>query len=531
MSLMMGASFEVQSVEKNIFRVGAVGQIHSLDPALISNHAEREILRQAHESLLRRNPETGEIEAFAAQSYRMSEDGMTYTFVMRNDLFWSDGRPIAAQDYAYALKRLLQPTTKSSFAAHFSSIKGAEKLLEGAFVSSDDLGIQSAAGTLVLTLTYPDPFFLHWLTYPETAAVDEKSLTIDKKWIFSGAYTIETKSPDMYVLHKNPHHRNARSIDVDEIDYHLYPTIGDGVSAFHARKIDVIGSQAHPVPYDHLSMYGGTDNVRFAPDLKTYFLRMNEKHLVMSQSEFRKAIAMSIDRDNLYEKVSFAGERQAYSLMPDQLGPYKAPHGYYYSLFGAKESLSNLGYCVPHKSSKSDESATQDPCLELPKLTMLYPEGYEYRKIALALTVLLKQNLGLEIFPRATSEKQFLKLINKGSYMMALDEVAASPEFPYGILESFRSQKGSAGSFESKEYDDLLNQAQAAISMEKANVIYHQAESFLLTEIIAIPLLFDSTSLLISPMVKNYALSPWDLQFFQSISISRPKKNHVVSGS
>ncbi|MCB0327656.1 MAG: hypothetical protein KDD52_08575, partial [Bdellovibrionales bacterium] len=83
----------------------------------------------------------------------------------------------------------------------------------------------------------------------------------------------------------------------------------------------------------------------------------------------------------------------------------------------------------------------------------------------------------------------------------------------------------------SSEYDQLLNQAQAAFTLDDAKNIYHKAESFLLNEMVAIPLLRDASGILVSPRVKGYPLSPWDICDYASLSVSPIEKNRVQSAS
>lgn len=133
----------------------------TLDPQTASLDQELLIVKNIFEGLLRKNSK-GEIVCGAAESY--SKDGLTYTFKIRKDAVWSNGEPLTAEDFVFALKRAVSPETKAPFASRLFSISGAEEIYNGK-KSADTLGVTAPdSNTLTINLKQEDPLFEETLT-------------------------------------------------------------------------------------------------------------------------------------------------------------------------------------------------------------------------------------------------------------------------------------------------------------------------------------------------------------------------------
>ena len=101
-----------------------------------------------------------------AESWEISEDGLTYTFHLRDGIQWTDGEPVKASDFVFAFKRLFNPATASEYAYLQYPIKGGSEIAEGQTVADADFGVQAPDDkTVVITLEGPTPYFLQALTH------------------------------------------------------------------------------------------------------------------------------------------------------------------------------------------------------------------------------------------------------------------------------------------------------------------------------------------------------------------------------
>lgn len=146
----------------------------TLDPQTASLNQELLVVKNIFEGLLRKNSK-GEIICGAAESY--SQNGLTYTFNIRKDAVWSNGEPVTSYDFAYALKRAVNPETKAPFVSRLFSIKGAKEIYEGK-ASKNTLGVTAQdSKTLTITLKEKDSLFLETLTTSIAMPCNEKFFT------------------------------------------------------------------------------------------------------------------------------------------------------------------------------------------------------------------------------------------------------------------------------------------------------------------------------------------------------------------
>jgi oligopeptide transport system substrate-binding protein len=223
---------------------------------------------------------------------------------------------------------------------------------------------------------------------------------------------------------------------------------------------------------------------------------------------------MAIDRGLLLSSVALDGESEAYALIPDGIRKYDAPRGYLLNVLGAQKTLRDLGYCGKKK--------TEGVCKSVPPLNLIYPDSEKKRKVALALAALLKKNLGIDEFVLTQkSPEEFVRDVKDGDYMIALDDLAVTPDRPFGFLDAFRSGRATAGGFSSKEFEQYLKDAERAPDWNDARAFLRRAESTLLRDGGIIPLFHATTPILVSPAVAGYKPNIWDLHPYSQISLSK----------
>lgn len=326
-----------------IIHYGNTGEPLSLDPHKASGQWENYIIGDMFLGLYTENPE-GEPVYGLAQSHTVSDDGLTWTFEIR-EAQWSDGTPISAADGVYGLRRILKPETAAQYATLLYPIKNAEAVNTGS-MPPESLGVRATDDrTLVMELEAPAPYLpgllTHYTSFPLPRHVAEEH---GDDWIkpehiaVSGPYKLaEWRTNNFVHVKKNPVFFDAENVCIDEIYY--YPTndanaairrVLAGAKRAHARDLKSgelhLNTEIPGLKIDSLrkSLPG---YVRTHPYISTIYLSFNTTQEPFTDARVRRALSMAIDRDFLVNKVVKGGRVPAHSLVPPGIANYKGEKG------------------------------------------------------------------------------------------------------------------------------------------------------------------------------------------------------------
>ena len=222
----------------------------SLDPALIDGIWEAQISGDMILGLTTEDAESKPI-AGAAESWETSEDGLTWTFHLR-DHTWSDGVPVTAEDFVFAWRRILDAKTAAPYAYYLYPIKNARDVNTGKQPATA-LGIEARdAKTLVVTLAHPLPFMTEFLTHQSMYPVPRHVVEAKgSEWarpgnfVSNGPYVLQAWTPnDRVTLVKNPRFYDAANVKIDVVNY--FPT-PDGDAALRRLRAGELDTQ-DPIP-------------------------------------------------------------------------------------------------------------------------------------------------------------------------------------------------------------------------------------------------------------------------------------------
>src|SRR5258708_10494318 len=171
---------------EKVLRIANVGEPERLDRHKTSTTIEANILRNLFEGLMVLDP-SGNVALGVAENFSVSEDGLTYTFRLRDNAKWSNGDPVTAGDFVYSLRRIEDPRTRSQYAEVLYPIKNAQEVNTGK-AALTDLGVAAPdARTVEITLKAPTPYFLQLLTHTSSLPVSEKAVTrFVEEWLKPG---------------------------------------------------------------------------------------------------------------------------------------------------------------------------------------------------------------------------------------------------------------------------------------------------------------------------------------------------------
>lgn len=454
----------------------------------------------------------------AAESYEISDDGLTYTFKLRKDGKWSDGVPVTAHDFVFGMRRLLDPATASDYAYFLWPIVGAEEFTKGQG-KAEDVAVRAVDDyTLELKLKNATPYLISALPHHSTYAVPKH--VVEKygdDWIkpenvvSNGPYKLAEAVPQSHIkLVKNPHFWDAANVQVDTVYYYPTEDTDTEMKRFRAGELHVTEDvPQQQIPWIKANM---ADQYREAPYFGSYAYFFNlTKEPYKSNPKLRAALSLAIDRDILTEKITQGGEIPAYTWTPPGTNGYDVPVPEWASMTQAQRD-------AMAKKLFEESGVGKDFVVDL-----MYNTNEGHRRIAVAMAGMWKQKLGVESRLDNQEWKVFLETRDQKAYPgLARYGWIGDYDDANNFIELFRSDIGdqNASGYNNPKFDDLMNKSIKAMGEERQNLM-EQAETLIISEHALIPLYYYSSQALVSPAVKGWVDNTQDKHPTWFISIEQ----------
>ena len=383
-ALITAATLASASLAQEIFHRGNGGEPGSLDPHQISGTWESSIAGDQFLGLYTVAAD-GSIIPGAAESHSVSDDGLVYTFNIREHN-WSDGTPVTAHDFEFAFKRILDPATAASYAYLLHIIEGAESF-NGGDGSADTVAVRAIdAQTLEVTLASPAPYFIAQTTHPTAYPVPRHTVeAFGADWsrpeniVVNGAFKVsEWRIGEVLIALKNPGFYDADNVFLDQVNFYPIEEPTTELNLYREGQLDVTSNIPADIIDDVRAEFG--DEVMITPYGGTYYYTFNTTIEPFDNPAVRNALSMAIDRDFITTEVNKSGVEPAYSFVPTSISsgdagyqvqePSWAALSYDERLAMAQETMAELGY-------------TQDSPLAL---VLSYNTNEGHRNIALAVS-------------------------------------------------------------------------------------------------------------------------------------------------
>lgn len=320
------------------------GPAGTLDPAYIGDASDVQLLLQLYAGLTRLD-ETGEAYPSLAAGWSVSDDGLTYTFELRDALAFSDGTPLTASDVRRSWLRLLDPATGAIAPDVLGLIVGADQRLSGG--SPEDVGITAPDDrTLIVTLRHPAAYFPQITATPGTFVVPPQAGPDDTwqsadEFVGSGPYVVDGFDGADLVLRANPRYV-AGPPPIERVVWVAGPD-ADDVSAFDAGEVDlanVAGWDATWIAYDRDL---GPRLHRAEPLTVSYF-GFDTRHRPFDDARVRRAFALALDRERLVPLAEGSSSSAAPSIVPPALWTDGFTPRFEHDVAAARALLDEAGY-------------------------------------------------------------------------------------------------------------------------------------------------------------------------------------------
>jgi oligopeptide transport system substrate-binding protein len=515
-----GSAAEQGSRPRQVFRYGNGSEPQDLDPQQVQGTPELHLIEALFEGLLSEDPKDCHPEPGLAKSWEISPDGLTYTFHLRENIKWSDGVPITANDFLLSWKRMISPNFASQYAyLVYNFVKNAKDYYDGKITDFSQVGFKAPdERTLVVTLSGPTPFLLKiianhyaWHAVPihtvlKYGALDERSTawTRPGNMVSDGPFMLKEWLPQKrIVVVRNPNYWDAATVKLDEVDF--YPT--DDIAAeermFRSGQIDITTEVPHskiePYKRDH------PDELHIDPFLGVYYYRCNVTVPPLNDKRVRKALAIAIDRESLIRDVVLGGERPAYAVSYPGTAGYAPRAQITGTLDDARRLLAEAGY--PGGRG-------------MPTIQFIYNTNDNHKQIGEAIQEMWRKELGVNIELQNQEWKVYLDNQHTQNYQLQRAGWIADYEDPHVFLEIWETGNGNNDTLWSNaEYDKLLHEALQAKDETERYAIYQKMDAILVDEVPVIPIYYYTRVYLMNPKVRGYWPTLLDTHPFKYISL------------
>ena len=497
------------STDESVFRMSIKNEPPTLDWTLATDSVSFTILTNIMEGLTQYDSELNAKPAIA-KSWEYSEDGLTITFFLRNDVTWSDGKPVTAADFEYSWKRLLAPETAAQYAYFLFDIENASQYNSGEITDPDKVGVRALApDVLEVRLKKPVPYFpsitTFMVTFPAREDVISKhgdSWTEPANIVTNGPYTLEEWQHEYkMVLKANPRHYEGKpAVDVIRVFVVQEPTTA--LTLYETGELDYL--ELPPVAIPH---YKSSPEYRNKPQLRGYYYGFNVKKPPFNNVLVRQAFAHAIDRSRIPIFLK-GGELPSSSWIPKGMFGYNESIGSKFDPKKARDLLAQAGY--PEGKG-------------FPKVTAAFNTGDLNHFIGEFIQAQWKEHLNVHIDFESQEWKVFLSRLDLDPpEIFRLGWGADFPD-PDNFMNLFITTSGNNRlRWSHPRYDELIALGSALKKPEERQAVYDEAQ-ILLTEqeVPMIPLFVSAQNLLVKPYVQGLENNAMELLYLKRIRLEK----------
>ena len=486
-----------------VLHFGNGDEPQELDPHVTTGIPEFYIQHSLFEGLVAKHPEHLGIEPGVADSWTVSDDLMRYEFHIRETARWSNGDPITAHDFVYSWKRALTPEMGNLYSYMFNMVKNAEAYFKGEISDFSKVGVTAVDNqTLLVELNAPTPFFLqlldHHSYFPVHRGTIEKFGEISERgtrwtrpgnFVGNGPFTLKDwKLNRVLIVEKNPLYWDAGKVRLNEIYFYPIQDASTEERMFRAGQLHI----TEEIPNEKISVYRkeNPEVVHVTAWLGTYFYRFNTTVKPLDDVRVRRALTMSVNREQLVKNITKGGEIPAYTFTPPNTNGYTSNSDVGYDLDKARRFLAEAGY----PDGKG-----------FPDLELIYNTDEKHRQVAIAIQEMWKKALNINITLSNLDWKVYLDKETNLDYQVSRagwigDYLDANNFLDLWITNSGNNRTG----WSSPEYDALITRAGMTADQDERFQILQQAEAILMHDLPVMPLYTYTRRRLITPDVKGW---------------------------
>ncbi len=508
-----------KSASKNgkILTIEEGPDVETIDPALNQSADGANYITMISDNLLRIDKD-GKIAPSMAEKYEVSDDGLTWTFHLRDGLKWSDGSDFKADDFVYSWQRMVDPEVAAPY---------AETVLGMVDGYNDAIGNPDANGntttipdrtklkveapddkTLVVHMSHPTPYFDRLATFASLSPVKKDVVEANpdgwsldpKTYVSTGPFKLtEWKQGSHILVTKNEYYWNKDAVKLDGIKCLLMQDQNAAFSAYESGEASMIKDY----PVEEVTTMQRRPDYKSSPKLGIAYTDVNNDLDEFKDPKVREALSLALDRKYMADTITAGINSPAKGFIPDGVVDWDGSawadnitdKSVYYdndnfdaNLAKAKELLKEAG----HENGAG-----------LPTMSYTTNDAGFNKKVAEYLQQAWKE-LGINVEVNIVEWKSFIPQRRSGNYQIARDGWVMDYNDPSNLLECAYSTNGNNNSrYKNPEYDALLDKAANETDAKTRFGYLHQAEELLLKDAGVIPLMYQNETYLQKDNIKD----------------------------
>jgi oligopeptide transport system substrate-binding protein len=487
----------------------------TIDPVLNGASDGGDVINQTFEGLTREK--SGTVYPGIAESWDVSEDGLTVTFHLRESK-WSDGSPLTAHDFVYSWKRGMDPATASEYAWiwEYTNIVGAFDAVNGA--SLDEVGVTALDDyTLEVKLITPTDYIISLLSFYHFMPTKQSAVEAgaDGAWakdpanaVSNGPFKLTSyKIGEGLTLVKNEHYWNAAEVKIDRIEGKFIDEQATAYQAYQAGELHLLPDVP---PAEIPTLIAESPDFYVFPLLGTYYYNINMDLPMFQDVRVRKALNLAIDRELITETMG-SGQIPAAGFVPPGFLDHEGNDFF--------EKSGTYGIATDNSKVAEAQALLAEAGFPggagFPEFTIMYNTGAGHQQVAELVQEMYKTNLGINVKLENQEWAVFQDTRKEGDYEVARGGWLTDFMDPMGLLAIFTSQNAyNDPNFNNAEYDELLSKAAKTRGAEHFEALY-EAQEILMSELPIIPVYHYTDVILASPKLQG-----WDRSVLGTLDFS-----------
>lgn len=508
----------------------------TLDPALNSAIDGADMIIHGFETLLTFDEENNVVPG-QAESFEVSDDGLTYTFHLRDGLKWSDGSDLTAEDFVYSYKRLANPLTAAPYAYDMlCMVKGYDAILnlgedateEETLAAVDGLAVSAPdAKTFVVELANPCVYYDKISAFAVLSPVKKDIIEANgdqwainpETYVGNGALRMKEWVPGSYILYeKNPYYWDAEKVTVNTVKFVLMEDANASYSAYKTGEI----MMAKDIPSEEVPSLMGTEDFHIAPIMGTYYISFNLQKAPFDNEKVREALSLAIDRKYIAETVT----QGTYSPATNFVGPgiSDAAPG---SSFEEVTRENNGGDFFNVDNYEADLEKAKQLLAEagypdgqgFPTVEYMTNDAKYHKPIAEYLQSAWKE-LGINTDIKIVEWSTFTPTRRNGDFEIARNGWVYDYDDPSNMINLLETNNGNNdGKYSNPEFDALVEKARTTADKEEHYKLLHEAENMLLEDTAMAPVAYENDFWVQSPKLKGTWHSPYGYWYFMYATV------------
>ena len=478
---------------EKILKVQVGPDPETVDPALNSAVDGGNMILHAFEGLLTLD-ENGQLKEGQAESWETSEDGLTWTFHLRDGLKWSDGTDLTAKDFVYSWQRVCDPNVAAPYAETvLGMVKGYDEAVAGDITKLD---VQAPdEKTVVVNLAHPCSYFGELAAFATLNPVQQATVeangdawaTSADTYISNGPFMMTEWVPGSHItFSKNPNYWNAEAIKLDKLEFELIEDSNAAYSAYTSGEVDMIKD----VPTEEIPSLQGNDDFHVEPIIGTYYVSLNLQKEYFQDARVRKALSLAIDRNYV-----------ANTLMQGTYSPASAIVGPGWLDTDGSSFAENANGGTPYIDNDNFDANLEEAKKLLEEAGYPNGEGFPqieyttndagYHKVVAEYLQQAWAAIGIDLKVNIVEWASFTPMRRNGEFDIARNGWVGDYTDPSNILELFCTTNGNNdGKYTNADFDAAIEDSRVTTDAATRSADLHKAEDTLMNDAGCIPIAY-----------------------------------------